>query len=115
MPSGTCNGFQEQITVVFYVISSIVHLFFEGSLVAIMSPQCLVPLLKCDIFVCSMESEGSLKKVLSRSITFDVLDSAKRRFSECVKVETLRNCIDKRWSPFICIMALSNVVGLPIL
>ena len=63
-------------------------------------------------------SAGSLEKVLSRSVTFeasDVLNSAKKNFSECVKVEALRNCIDKRWSPFICIMALSNVVGLPIL
>ena len=64
------------------------------------------------------DSASSLEKVLSRSVTFeasDVVNSAKNNFSECVKVEALRNCIEKRWSPFICIMALSNVVGLPIL
>ena len=38
----------------------------------------------------------------------DVLDSAKRNFSECFMVETLRNCIDERLSPIKCILALST-------
>jgi len=60
----------------------------------------------------------SLEKVLSKSETFkasDVLNSAKRNFSVYVKVEAPWNCIGKRWSPLIYLMALSNVVGLPIL
>ena len=45
-----------------------------------------------------------------------MLNSARKNYSECVKVEALRNCIDiQRWSPSVCIMALSNVVGLPII
>ena len=77
---------------------------------------------QCHLHFVSLLAEkeivGSLKKVLFRSVTFEatnVLTSAKRKFSECTKVEAHRNGINKRWSSFICIMALSNVVGLPTL
>ena len=65
-----------------------------------------------------IESIGCLEKVIFRSRTFeasDLYNGAMRNFSQCVKVEAVRNCIDRRWSPFICIMALSSVMGLPVL
>ena len=65
-----------------------------------------------------IDSIECLEKVIFRSITFeasDLYNGALRNFSQCVKVEAMRNCIDRRWSPFIYIMPWSSVVGLQIL
>ena len=35
-------------------------------------------------------------------------------YSQCIKLEAFKNCQDKRWSPFVCLMALSSVLGLPV-
>ena len=44
----------------------------------------------------------------------DLLESNSNSYFDCVKFEALRNCQDKRWSPFISLMALSSVLGLEI-
>ena len=62
-----------------------------------------------------IESIGCLEKLIFRSITFeasDLYNGAMRNFSQCVKVEAVRNCTDRRWSP---VLALSSVMGLPVL
>ena len=44
----------------------------------------------------------------------DLLPDSSKNCSDCVRLEALRNCQDKRWSPFMCLMALSSVINLPI-
>ena len=45
----------------------------------------------------------------------EMLNSAHRNFTEYVKVEALKNYLDKRWSSFIFKMFHSRIMELPIL
>ena len=44
----------------------------------------------------------------------DLLPDSSKNYCDCVRLEALRNCQGKRWSPFMCLMALSSVINLPI-
>ena len=65
----------------------------------------------------SERSSALLETFFSHSISHeasDLLTGFFKNYADCVKHEALKNCQDRRWSPFICIMALSNVLGLPV-
>ena len=52
-----------------------------------------------------------------QSLSFDASDQCDKKLSnhsDFVRKEALRNCNSGRWCPFVCIMALSNVLSLPI-
>ena len=52
-----------------------------------------------------------------QSLSFDASDQFDKKLSnhsDFVRKEALRNCNSGRWCPFVCIMALSNVLSLPI-
>ena len=59
-----------------------------------------------------------LKKIFTVAHTFeasDLLGTEKDKdYMLCVQKEALENCQDMRWSPFVCLMALSSVISLPI-
>ena len=71
-------------------------------------------------FMCLLSNEqaSNLSELMFfRSLSFDASDGfskTDRNYSQCVKQEALNNCENGRWSPFICIMALSSVIELPI-
>ena len=49
--------------------------------------------------------------------TFEVtglLESKSHSYEDCVKFEALRNCQNKRWSPFVSLLALSSVFEIEI-
>ena len=55
--------------------------------------------------------------MFSHSLTFessDLFDKRIQNYSDSIRLEALLNCQHRRWSPFICMMALSSVLRLPI-
>ena len=56
-----------------------------------------------------LSSNVSRHEAKSMTIHDRILD-----YSQCSKLEAFKNCQDKRWSPFVCLMALSSVLGLPV-
>ena len=63
------------------------------------------------------ESSGLVDTYFSHCLTHeasDLLTRSVKCYSDCVRFEAFQNCQDKRWSPFICIMALSSILGLKI-
>ena len=58
-----------------------------------------------------------METLFSRSFTFspnDLLVNNGQNFSDAIKSEASLNCVNGHWSPFICFMGLSSVLGLPI-
>ena len=44
----------------------------------------------------------------------DLFSKHSCNYAQLVKIEALKNCQVKRWSPFVCLMALASVTGIPI-
>ena len=58
-----------------------------------------------------------LESVFSCSLIFEAVDIIKKdlqNYSECVRFEALKNSGNKRWCSFICMLAVSSVLGLKI-
>ena len=69
----------------------------------------------------SLLAQGSkcslLKTMYSSSLTLvpsNVVDDQLEDYSEFAWQEALNNCQDEKWSQFICMLALSSVLGIPI-
>ena len=59
---------------------------------------------------------GLLEKIIFQPLKFqasDHFDKSLQNYIDCVKLEASLNSHSKRWSPFICLMALASVLGLP--
>ena len=59
---------------------------------------------------------GLDKRMLEHYLSLPVSDHLEKtgNISESIKREALLNCENKRWSPFVCMMAMANVLDLPI-
>ena len=58
-----------------------------------------------------------LETIFSQAITFQASDhfnKSLQNYADCVKLEALFNAQNRRWTPFICLMALESDLGLPI-
>ena len=44
----------------------------------------------------------------------DTLEEDVTKVEECLRLAALQNCVNKEWSPFVFLLALSNVIGIPI-
>ena len=70
----------------------------------------------------SLLSQENTSKLLAKIFTVlhtfvasDFLGTEKDKdYTLCVQKEALENCQNMRWSPFVCLVALSNVISLPI-
>ena len=63
------------------------------------------------------ETPGLIGRFFQLSHTFEVTDlmnPAECNYSQLVQLEALKNCQAKRWSPFVCLMALASVTGIAI-
>ncbi|XP_065069047.1 uncharacterized protein LOC135694297 isoform X2 [Rhopilema esculentum] len=63
------------------------------------------------------KTPGLIGRFFQLSHSFEVSDLATSNhfeFTQSAKVEALKNCQVKRWSPFICLLALASVIGIPI-
>ena len=63
------------------------------------------------------ETPGLIGRFFQLSHTFEVTDlmnPAECNYSQLVQLEALKNCQAKRWSPFVCLMALASVTGIDI-
>ena len=62
------------------------------------------------------ETSYILKSMFSCSVSHDVdkLSNISENYSDSIKIEALKKCQDRRQSPFICVMALSSVLGLQV-
>ena len=63
--------------------------------------------------------EGNLSYLpILQALSFhenDLFDKILSNRSYCVRKQALRNCDIGRWCPFVCDMALSGVLGLPVI
>ena len=57
------------------------------------------------------------ESIFLQSITFeasDIFNKSLSNYHDCLKLEALKNCTNRRWSPFICLMAMASVLGLQV-
>ena len=62
-------------------------------------------------------TSGLLETIFSQATTFqanDHFDKSLQNYADCVMLEALFNAQNRRWTLFICLMALESVLGLPI-
>jgi len=60
---------------------------------------------------------GLIGRLFQLSQTFEVSDlfnPGQSNYTQLVKFEALKNCQVKRWSPFVCLMALASVTRITI-
>ena len=62
------------------------------------------------------ETSYILKSMFSCSVSHDVDKSSNmsENYSDSIKIEALKKCQDRRQSPFICVIALSSVLGMQV-
>jgi len=63
------------------------------------------------------KAPGLIGRFFQLSHTFEVSDlfnPAQSNYTQLVKFEALKNCQVKRWSPFVCLMALASVTRITI-
>ena len=77
----------------------------------------MLPILSLQLFSQLRTLPVFLNFFLNVEDTFEataLLQAKRDSYVDWVKIEALKNCVDGRLSPFFSLLALSNVLGLPI-
>ena len=61
----------------------------------------------------SAKGHSHLPYCLTESLG-DTLGKGVTKVEECLRLEALQNCVNKKWNPFIFLLTLSSVIGSPI-